>query len=162
MVGINPPDGNSRPGECGFRLVCQASPQSIMDLVFHEETSDKIYAGIVLGDLESQSLLNQIEEYVNEGYVRFKIKIKPEDSYAKFKQIQAKYPDLMLLADANNSFTGDLSFSRRYFAKDVIQSEITVQHGLIIVPKGPGLGVEIDEAALKYLTIDRTIIDGGT
>ncbi|KAF1084233.1 o-succinylbenzoate synthase [Sporotomaculum syntrophicum] len=262
-------------------LFARRQRQSIMDLVFHEETSDKIYAGIVLGDLDSQSLLNQIEEYVNEGYVRFKIKIKPEDGYAKLKQIRAKYPDLMLLADANNSFTleqmrdlkeidelgllcleepmtygdfsayqklqaqmktplcldesiqfiedlntaialkacqvvnikvgrvgglyyakqmidlcrrhnihywvgsmmesgiskilhvhlaslkdnyipGDLSSSRRYFAKDVIQPEITVQHGLILVPKGPGLGVEIDEAALKYFTIDHTIIDGRT
>jgi O-succinylbenzoate synthase len=250
-------------------------------VVFHEETFDEIYAGIVLGDLDSQSLLKQMKKYIDEGYVRFKIKIKPEDGLAKLRLIREKYPDLMLLADANNSFTleqiqtlksidelgllcleepltsgdllayqklqvqiktpicmdesiqtmedlraaielkawqvvnikvgrvgglyyvkqmldlcrqhnilywigsmvesgiskilhvhlaslkdnyipGDLSPTRRYFARDVIQPEITAQHGLIQVPKGPGLGVEVDEDALKYFATDHSIIDGGT
>ncbi len=262
-------------------LYARRQRQSIMNVVFHEETCNEIYAGIVLGDLDNQSLLTQIEAYVNEGYIRFKIKIKPEDGYAKLKLIRENYPDLMLLADANNSFTlkqvqalqnidelgllcleepftsgdlsayqklqaqiktpicmdesiqtmedlraaielkacqavnikagrvggiyyvkqmidlcrrhnihywigsmlesgiskilhvhlaslkdnyipGDLSPSRRYFARDIIQPEITARHGLIQVPKGPGLGVEIDEEALKYFAIDHSIIDGGT
>ncbi len=62
----------------------------------------------------------------------------------------------------DNYIPGDLSPTRRYFARDVIQPEITAQHGLIQVPKGPGLGVEVDEDALKYFAIDHPIIDGGT
>ncbi len=260
-------------------LFARRQKKSIMDMVFHEETDDAIYAGIVLGDLDNRSLLKQIEEYVNEGYIRFKIKIKPEDGYAKLKMIREKYPDLMLLADANNSFSpehaqtlknidelgllcleepltagdllayqklqsqiktpicmdesiqtmdnlrdaiklkscqvvnikvgragglyyaeqmidlcrrhnihywigsmvesgiskilhvhlaglkdnyipGDLSPSRRYFAQDVIKPEITAHQGFIRVPKGPGLGVEIDEEALEYYAINRFIING--
>lgn len=250
----------------------------IMKTVFNEETHDAIYAGMVLGDLEITSLLNQIEDYVQEGYIRFKFKIKPEDGFAKLKRIREKYPDLMLLADANKSFRaeqipelkkfdelgllcleeplasgdflayqklqeqlitplcldesiqtmkdlgsaiqlkacqvinikvgrvgglyyvkqmidvcrkhnihywigsmmesgiskilhvhlaslednyipGDLSPSRRYFSKDVIRPEITASHGLIQVPKGPGLGVEVDEDILKYFTVDHSILD---
>ncbi|WP_018214374.1 o-succinylbenzoate synthase [Desulfitobacterium hafniense] len=255
--------------------------QSIMDSVFHEETQARIYGGMVLGDLEPAILLRQIEDCLQEGYVRFKIKIKPGDGFAKLQRVREKYPDLMLLADANRSFhaeqlpelrkmdqlgllcleeplasgnlvsyqrlqeqmrtplcldesiqtkaelfqaaelracqavnlkvgrvgglahvkemieicrkhkihywigsmmesgiskilhvhlaslkdnyiPGDLSSSRRYFARDVIQPEITVQRGLIQVPRGPGLGVEIDEEALKYYALDHRTLERGT
>ncbi|TYO93865.1 O-succinylbenzoate synthase [Desulfallas thermosapovorans DSM 6562] len=260
-------------------LFARRQRQSVMDIVFNEDTYDEIYAGIVLGDLDIQSLLRQIKEYVNEGYIRFKIKIKPEDGFEKLKLIREKYPDLMLLADANNSFyaeqgqelknidelgllcieepltagdflayqklqaqiktplcmdesiqtitdlrtaiklnacqcvnikvgrvggmyyakqmidlcrqhnilywigsmvesgiskilhvhlaslkdnyiPGDLSPSRRYFPKDVIWPEITARHGLILVPRGHGLGVEIDEEVLNYFAIDYFITGG--
>ncbi|AHF07908.1 o-succinylbenzoate synthase [Desulfitobacterium metallireducens] len=259
-------------------LFARRQHQSIMDTVFHEETQDAIYAGMVLGDLEITHLLNQIDDYLQEGYARFKIKIKPEDGFFKLKCIREKYPDLMLLADANRSFRveqipelkkidelgllcleeplaeenflayqklqeqlttpicmdesiqtvedlkkaiqfkacqvvnikvgrvggmyyaqqmielcrqhhihfwigsmmesgiskilhvhlaslkdnyipGDLSSSRRYFSEDVIQPEIIASQGLIQVPKGPGLGVEIDEDILKSLTINHAILD---
>ncbi|ACL18541.1 Mandelate racemase/muconate lactonizing protein [Desulfitobacterium hafniense DCB-2] len=255
--------------------------QPIMDAVFHEETQARIYGGMVLGDLEPATLLRQIEDYLQEGYVRFKIKIKPGDGFAKLQRVREKYPDLMLLADGNRSFQaeqlpelremdqlgllcleeplasgnlvsyqrlqeqmrtplcldesiqtkadliqaaelracqavnlkvgrvgglayvkemieicrkrkihywigsmmesgiskilhvhlaslkdnyipGDLSSSRRYFARDVIRPEITVQRGLIQVPRGPGLGVEIDEEALKYYTVDQRALERGT
>lgn len=252
----------------------------IMKAIFAEETGVAIRAGIVLGDLDSTSVLEQLEEYIKEGYVRFKIKIKPEDGFVKLNRIREKYPDLMLLADANKSFRmehlpelkkidelgllcleeplasgdlisyqklqemlitplcldeslqtledlaqaielkacqvvnikvgrvgglyyakqmieacrkhkfhywigsmmesgiskilhvhlaslkdnyipGDLSPSRRYFAKDIIQPEITAQDGLIPVPKGPGLGVEIDKETLNYYTIDHAVMNRG-
>lgn len=255
--------------------------QPIMDLVFQEETRERIYGGMVLGDLEPAVLLRQIEEYLQEGYVRFKIKIKPGDGFAKLQRVREKYPDLMLLADGNQSFQaeqlpelreidqlgllcleeplapgdpgayqrlqeqmltplcldesiqtkadliqaaelracqavnlkvgrlgglayvkemieicrkhkihywigsmlesgiskilhvhlaslkdnyipGDLSSSRRYFARDVIQPEITVQRGLIQVPRGPGLGVGIDEEALKYYALEQRVLKRGT
>lgn len=254
-------------------LYARRQQQPILKTVFEEETRGAIYAGIVLGDLNITSLFSQIEDYLQEGYIRFKFKIKPEDGYAKLKLIREKYPDLMLLADANKSFRaehfqelkkidelgllcleeplasgdliayqklqeqirtplcldesiqtledlrnairlkacqvvnikvgrvgglhvvkemieacrehgihywigsmmesgiskilhvhlaslednyipGDLSPSRRYFSQDVIRPEITASQGLIQVPQGPGLGVEIDEEALRYFTMD--------
>ncbi len=254
-------------------LFARRQQQPIMKTVFDEATQDAIYAGIVLGDLDITSLLSQIEECIQEGYIRFKFKIKPEDGFKKLKLIRERYPDLMLLADANKSFKadqvqelkkidelgllcleeplasgdllayqklqeqlrtplcldesiqtmedlnsalqlkacqvvnlkvgrvgglyyvkqmieacrkhpihywigsmmesgiskilhvhlaslednyipGDLSPSRRYFSQDVIRPEITASQGLIQVPKGPGLGVEVDEDALKYFTIE--------
>ena len=253
--------------------------QSIMKLVFNEETSEKIYAGVVLGDLDIKVLIKQIEYYQKEGYTRFKIKIKPLDGFIKLKAIREKYPSIQLLADANQSYKfdqlneikkldqfnlicieeplssddflqyqelqkeistpicldesiqtvndlktaillksfkvlnikvgrvggiyyakqmidlcrennigywigsmvesgiskilhvhlaslndtyipGDLSSSNRYFKKDIIKPEIIVQNGLIKVPKGYGLGVEIDEDTLREYTIDYIKIGG--
>jgi len=247
--------------------------KGIMEVLFQEETEDRIYGGMVLGDLNLPNLLERIEEYLQEGYRRFKIKIKPEDGYLKLKAVREKYPDLMLLADANGSFKGehlselrkidelgllcleepledgdlasyqslqalmktpicldekiqtlgdlhkaialnacqvvnlkigrvgglayakemielcrkhkihywigsmletgiskilhvhlatlkdnyipgDLSSSSCYFPMDVIRPEIVVENGLIQVPKGPGLGVEVDEEVLRYYAMD--------
>ncbi|MGI6712232.1 MAG: o-succinylbenzoate synthase [Bacillota bacterium] len=257
-------------------LFARRQQQPIIDTVFSEKTNEEICAGIVLGDLEVTSLINQIAEYSQEGYTRFKIKIKPEDGFVKLKRIREKYPHLRLLADANKSFKkehiselkkidelgllcleeplasgamsdyqniqekmttpicldesiqtmedfryaiklnacrvvnikvgrlggmyyvkqmielcrrqgilfwigsmmesgisktlhvhlaglkdnyipGDLSPSGRYFDQDVIRPEITAYNGLIQVPQGPGLGVEIDEEALKYYTVNYTV-----
>lgn len=259
-------------------LFARRQQQPIMRTVFKEETRDAIYAGMVLGDLDITSLFNQVEEYAQEGYIRFKFKIKPEDGYTKLKLIREKYPDLMLLADANKSFKsnqvqelkridelglmcleeplasgdlldyqklqeqlktplcldesvqtmedlnsalqlkacqvvnikvgrvgglyyvqqmieacrkhhihywigsmmesgiskilhvhlaslkdnyipGDLSPSRRYFSQDVIRPEIMASQGLIQVPKGPGIGVDVDDDALKYFTRDYSRFD---
>lgn len=55
---------------------------------------------------------------------------------------------------------GDLSSTNRYFKEDIIKPEIIVEQGMIKIPKGCGLGVEIDENALDDLTIDYIKIDG--
>ncbi|NLI92736.1 MAG: o-succinylbenzoate synthase [Peptococcaceae bacterium] len=260
-------------------LYAKRQQKSIMEVVFSEATHDRIAPGMVLGDLEPSNLLKQIEHYREEGYIRFKIKIKPEDGFPKLKLIRERYPDLKLLADANKSYEsdqihelkkldeldllcieeplasmdftdyqklqeeikipicldesiqtmddlktaiqlkackvvnikvgriggmyyakqmielcrenhihywigsmvesgiskilhvhlaslkdtyipGDLSPSRRYFPRDIIHPEITVENGMIQVPKGWGLGVEIDEDALKAYTIDHVRIGG--
>jgi O-succinylbenzoate synthase len=55
---------------------------------------------------------------------------------------------------------GDLAPSRRYFPKDIIKPEIIVKNGMIQVPTGCGLGVEIDENSLNGYTIDHIRIVG--
>lgn len=65
------------------------------------------------------------------------------------------------LASLKDTFIpGDLSASSRYFKKDLIQPEIMVENGIIKVPKGFGLGVEIDEKALNNYTFDYVSIGG--
>lgn len=260
-------------------LYARRNKQSIMKVVFNEETNAEIHAGIVLGDLDIPILIEQIHNYQNEGYNRIKIKIKPSDGYSKLKKIRENFPSLQLLADANKSYSfkqidelrkfdefnllcieeplnssnfleyqnlqkelhtpicmdesvqtvkdlkaaillkafkvlnikvgrvggiyyakqmidlcrknnikywigsmvesgiskilhvhlaslndtyipGDLSSSNRYFKKDIIKPEIIVESGIIKVPKGYGLGVEIEEDILNKYTIDYIKIGG--
>lgn len=254
-------------------LYARRQNKAIMDILFNEKTNDKIYSGIVLGDQDIPNLIKQIENYLIEGYTRFKIKIKPEDGFIKLKAIRKKYPSIKLLADANKSYQleqinkikeldelnllcleepldsvdllayqqlqkemqtpicldesvqtiddlitaiklkafkvlnikagrvggiyyvkqmielcrknninywigsmlesgiskilhvhlaslkdtfipGDLSSSKRYFKQDVIKPEIRAENGMIKIPKGCGLGVEIDEKLLNNFTFD--------
>jgi O-succinylbenzoate synthase len=55
----------------------------------------------------------------------------------------------------NFSLPGDLSPSARYWARDVVTPEWTMQEGMVTVPRGPGLGVAIDTDYLDELTVRR-------
>jgi L-alanine-DL-glutamate epimerase-like enolase superfamily enzyme len=57
-----------------------------------------------------------------------------------------------ILDHATSGFTlpGDISASRRYFARDIIAPEVEVApDGTIAVPQGPGLGFEVDVPFLE-------------
>jgi O-succinylbenzoate synthase len=65
------------------------------------------------------------------------------------------------LASLKDTFIpGDLSSSNRYFKNDIIKPEILVENGIIKVPKGYGLGVEIDENVLNNFTNDYIKVGG--
>lgn len=58
----------------------------------------------------------------------------------------------------NFLFPGDVSASARYWQKDIIIPEVTVQNGLIHIPNQPGIGYEIDRECLQAKTVALTTI----
>ena len=52
------------------------------------------------------------------------------------------------------SVTGDIAGSDRYFADDLVRPQWRVADGLLSLPSGQGIGVEVDEAAVTTHTID--------
>lgn len=54
---------------------------------------------------------------------------------------------------------GDTAGSNRYWQKDIIEPEVTVQDGIITVPTKPGIGYEINEEVLKQYTVDTQAFD---
>ncbi|MDQ0155505.1 o-succinylbenzoate synthase [Robertmurraya andreesenii] len=52
---------------------------------------------------------------------------------------------------------GDTSASNRYWQKDIIEPEVTMDHGMIKVPTGPGIGYNINWQVLEEYRIDRRI-----
>jgi o-succinylbenzoate synthase len=64
--------------------------------------------------------------------------------------------NLALASLPNFSLPGDISASKRYWARDVITQPFEVApDGTVGVPTGPGIGVEIDHAFLDAITIER-------
>ncbi len=56
----------------------------------------------------------------------------------------------------NFTIPGDVSPSSRYWARDVVSPEWTMDgDGWVDVPEGPGLGVEIDRERIEALTVQR-------
>lgn len=47
---------------------------------------------------------------------------------------------------------GDISASSRYWARDIVSPEFEVADGVMAVPTGPGIGVDIDEERIGSLT----------
>jgi O-succinylbenzoate synthase len=48
---------------------------------------------------------------------------------------------------------GDISASRRYWERDIVDPEFEVHDGHMRVPTGPGIGVEPDRERIEALTV---------
>jgi O-succinylbenzoate synthase len=48
---------------------------------------------------------------------------------------------------------GDISASQRYWSQDIVTPEFEVEDGVMKVPTGPGLGVELDLDRIHGLTV---------
>ena len=67
---------------------------------------DKVEVGVSIGIQESvTALLRSVESYLEKGYRRVKIKIKPGREVDETSAIRRAYPDLRLQVDANSAYT---------------------------------------------------------
>lgn len=58
----------------------------------------------------------------------------------------------------NFSMPGDLSPSNRYWQRDIVSPEWTMQNGTMAVPQSPGLGVEVDLDFVQHLAVRTEVI----
>jgi O-succinylbenzoate synthase len=69
-------------------------------------TREKVEVGVSIGIQESASvLLRTVESYLQKGYRRVKIKIKPGREVEETSAVRHAYPDLRLQVDANSAYT---------------------------------------------------------
>ena len=69
-------------------------------------TRDKINSGVSIGIQDSvPELFEKIDGYRAEGYQRIKIKIKPGWDANVVEQVRARYPEILLMVDANSAYT---------------------------------------------------------
>ncbi|MGE8203873.1 o-succinylbenzoate synthase [Heyndrickxia sp. NPDC080065] len=65
----------------------------------------QIEVGISIGIQETvQELLQIIDRYVNEGYKRMKVKIKPGWDVEVMREVRRHFPNVPLMADANSAY----------------------------------------------------------
>lgn len=65
----------------------------------------RVEVGVSVGIQDSQSaLLKVVEEYLDQGYRRIKIKIKPGRDVAETRALRSAFPDLRLQVDANSAY----------------------------------------------------------
>lgn len=66
----------------------------------------RIKVGVSVSIYENLTeLLSKIDDYIEEGYQRVKLKIAPNYALKPIQTIREKYPNLMLMADANSAFS---------------------------------------------------------
>ncbi|MFB0560540.1 MAG: o-succinylbenzoate synthase [Candidatus Lokiarchaeia archaeon] len=67
---------------------------------------NRIESGVSIGIQENvEKLLKTIENYLEQGYRRIKIKIKPQWDLEVVKKVREVYPDISLMVDANGAYT---------------------------------------------------------
>ena len=67
---------------------------------------DKIEVGISIGIHENVAdLIETVRGFVDEGYKRIKVKIKPGNDVGVIREIRKNFPEVPLMADANSAYT---------------------------------------------------------
>ena len=85
-------------------LLGKQSGKSLRELLGGER--DRVEVGVSVGLQESpQVLVETVRKYVEGGYARVKIKIKPGRDVGDASAVRKAYPDLRLQVDANSAFT---------------------------------------------------------
>jgi len=69
-------------------------------------TRERVQVGVSVGLQKNDALLHeQVGRYVEAGYSRIKIKIKPGRDVAMLAGVRERFPDVPLMADANSAYT---------------------------------------------------------
>ncbi|MFD1739463.1 o-succinylbenzoate synthase [Bacillus salitolerans] len=97
-------------------------------------TRQQIDVGISIGiEPTAKKLVQVVEGFVNEGYKRMKIKIKPGADYEMLKEVRKHFPDIFLMADANSAYTlKDLDLLKKLDELDLMMIEQPLSHDDII------------------------------
>ncbi len=93
-------------------LYAKQQGQNSIEMLFQEKLQEFTDVGIVLGDMPYEKLYDAVAEHTRNGCQRFKFKIFPnngQDPYVKLEKIRNSFPHIRMLADANRSFSLNLS-----------------------------------------------------
>lgn len=67
--------------------------------------NESIPVGVVVSIAEPEVMGNHIENYLKEGYERFKIKVSRDNDYKIVSTIRDRFPTISLMIDANSDYT---------------------------------------------------------
>lgn len=97
-------------------------------------TKKQIDVGISIGIQDTtEQLLEVVTKYVEEGYKRIKIKIKPGTDVEMLQTVRNKYPELAMMADGNSAYTlEDLDVLKELDKLDLMMIEQPLAHDDII------------------------------
>lgn len=96
-------------------------------------TTQPVAVGVSLGiESDFTTLVEQVADYVQQGYTRIKLKIKPGYDFAPLAAIRQAFPDLLLMADANSAY--DTLPEREW---TIFQQLDTLNLAMIEQPFGP-------------------------
>lgn len=66
----------------------------------------QVLSGVSIGIQDSpEQLVSKVRNYIQTGYQRIKVKIKPGTDYQYLKAVRDSFPNIMLMADANSAYT---------------------------------------------------------
>jgi O-succinylbenzoate synthase len=88
-------------------------------------TKDRVPAGVSVGIMDSvPELLDAVAGYLEQGYLRIKLKIQPGWDYEPVKAVRERFGDILLQTDANTAYTlGDHALLKRLDAFDLLFHE---------------------------------------
>ena len=106
--------------------------QPLVDLI--GGVKKKIGTGVSIGIQDSISkLVELIEGYLEEKYQRIKVKIKPNWDLEMLREVRKRFPNILLMADANSAYTlGDIELFKKMENLGLMMIEQPLSHDDII------------------------------
>jgi O-succinylbenzoate synthase len=97
-------------------------------------TRPEVLSGVSLGiEPNIDDLFRSIDQYLDEGYRRIKLKIAPGRDVDYVRQVRERYPDVPLMADANSAYRlSDLPTLQQLDAFDLMMIEQPLAHDDIV------------------------------
>lgn len=97
-------------------------------------TKKKVKVGVSIGIQDNpKKLVETVGNYLEQGYHRIKMKIKPGADYEYIKEVREHYPDAMLMADANSAYRlKDLPMLKKLDDLNLIMIEQPLEPGDLI------------------------------
>ncbi|WP_086314803.1 O-succinylbenzoate synthase [Enterococcus sp. 7F3_DIV0205] len=89
------------------------------------DTRERIPVGVSVGiQTDLTKLTDQIGKYVEQGYQRVKLKIRPGYDLEPIEAIRQEFPDILLMVDANSAYTiKDISYLKQLDAYNLAMIE---------------------------------------
>lgn len=109
----------------------------------------EIEVGISLGMGPIEQILSQIEQGMEAGYRRVKVKIKPGRDIRVIEAIRHRYPDLSLMVDANGAYT----------LKDVDRLKALDDYSLLMIEQPLGYNDLVEHAKLQESLVTPICLD---
>lgn len=95
---------------------------------------EKVETGVSIGVQSSaEQLVTVVEGYIHDGYRRIKMKIKPGKDYEYIAAVRDKFPDTMLMADANSAYRlSDVKMLKKLDELNLIMIEQPLEPGDLV------------------------------
>lgn len=95
---------------------------------------DRVGCGVSIGITDTtEELLDQIEGYLDEGYLRIKLKIEPGLDVERVAAVRAVHPDIALSVDANAAYSiEDIEVFRALDDLDLLMIEQPLHHADLV------------------------------
>jgi O-succinylbenzoate synthase len=109
-----------------------------------------------------EHLADKVEQYVNEGFKKIKVKIKPGADIDYIRKVREKFPTVPLMADANSAYTlNDIEHLKKLDEFNLIMIEQPLAHDDIIdhavLQKNLKTSICLDESAYSYENTKKAI-----
>jgi o-succinylbenzoate synthase len=107
-------------------------------------------------------LVNKVEQFLNEGFKKIKVKIAPGSDLQYISKVREKFPDIPLMADANSAYTlDDMDHLKKLDEYNLIMIEQPLAHDDIIdhavLQKNLKTSICLDESVYSYETAKKAI-----